>query len=111
MDGSFLSDDQVVVASREYVCIRLATYEDEREAEFLRRVFTGRSAALENTVFAILSADGTKPLVRSGRGPFFAFEDADGYGNANAITVMKQHARQRGTIEHTEAAGHGGISS
>jgi hypothetical protein len=30
MDGSFLSDEQVVAASRNFVCIRLATYEDQQ---------------------------------------------------------------------------------
>jgi len=101
MDGSFLSDDQVVAASREYVCIRLATYEDEREAEFLRRVFTGRSAELANTVFAILSADGTKPLVRAGRGPFFAFKDAADMAT-QMQSLLTQHVRQRRALEHTE---------
>ena len=101
MDGSFLSDEQVVAASREYVCIRLATYEDERETEFLRSVFTGRSGALENTVFAILSADGTKPLVRSGRGPFFAFEDAADMAT-QMESMLKRQARQRGALDHAE---------
>jgi hypothetical protein len=76
MDGSFLSDDNVVAASRKFVCIRLATYEDKRETEFLKTIFVGRSGALENTVFAILSPDGKKPLVQAGRGPFFAYRDA-----------------------------------
>lgn len=101
MDGSFLSDDQVVAASREYICIRLATYEDKRETEFLRQVFTGRSGALENTVFAILAADGSRPIVRPGRGPFFAFEDADDMAK-QMKSLLPQHAGQRGTFEHTE---------
>ena len=75
MDRSFLSDERVVTASRDFVCIRLATYEDAQEAKFLKSVFVGRSGDLENTVFAILSPDAQRNLVR-GRGPFFAFRDA-----------------------------------
>ena len=67
MDRSFLSDDQVVKASRDFVCIRLATYEDGDEAEFLRKVY-GRELA--NTVFTILSPDG-EPVLRPARGPRF----------------------------------------
>lgn len=69
MDRSFLTDEAVIEASRDFVCIRCATYEDEEEAEFLKWVFTGRNGDLENTVFCILSPDGTKKLIRGGRGP------------------------------------------
>lgn len=70
MDRSFLSNADVVHATRDFVCIRLATYEDAEEAEYLRKIFQ-RNGDLENTVFAILSADGSKPLARTGRGPRF----------------------------------------
>ena len=76
MDGSFLSDERVVAASRDFVCIRLATYEDQQEAEFLSRVFRTRFGALENTTFGILSSDGKRNLVTPGRGPMHAFRDA-----------------------------------
>ena len=69
MDRSFLSQPEVVAASRNLVCVRLATYEDAEEARFLASVFVGGSGQLENTVFAILSPDGRTPLVRSGRAP------------------------------------------
>jgi len=75
MDRSYLSNAGVVAASREFVCIRLATYEDADEAAFCKKLYIGRSGELENTVFAILSPE-EKPLVRSGRGPFFAFRNA-----------------------------------
>ena len=67
MDRSFLSNDQVVKASRDFVCIRLATYEDGNEATFLRKVY-GRELA--NTVFTILSPNG-EPVIRAARGPRF----------------------------------------
>ena len=76
MDGSFLSQQEVVTASREFVCIRLATYEDQAETRFLSKIYRGRTGNLENTVFAMLTPDGKDFLVRPGRGPHFAFRDA-----------------------------------
>jgi hypothetical protein len=69
MDRSFLSDPAVVAASREFVCIRLATYESAAEAKVLTSVFQSRSGMLENTVFAFLAPDGKTPLARAGRSP------------------------------------------
>jgi hypothetical protein len=73
MDRSFLSNDQVIEASRNFVCIRLATYEDEAEAEFLRTVYVGRTGDLENTVFVLMTPDTKQNLCRPGRSPNFAF--------------------------------------
>ncbi len=73
MDRSFLSQPSVIEASRRFVCVRLATYESKEEAELLKSIFIGRSGELENTAFAILSSDGKRQLVRSGRSPSFAF--------------------------------------
>src|SRR5947199_8472344 len=76
MDRSFLLQKGVIDASRDFVCIRLATYEDKEEAEYLVQVFRGRMGTLENTVFAIMSPDAKTYLARPGRGPNFAFRDA-----------------------------------
>ncbi len=76
MDGSFLSDANVVAASRDFVCIRTLTYEDAEEAKFLSTVYTGRSGQLENTTFAILSPDGKQKLTRTGRAPFHEYRDS-----------------------------------
>ena len=77
MDKSFLSDQQLVEVSRDFVCLRLATYEDEVEAKYLKSIFSGRrSNQLENTVFAILTPDGKQKLSKSGRSPSWAFRDA-----------------------------------
>ena len=73
MDRSFLSDKGIIRASREFVCARLATYESKEEAEYLSRIFRGRSGQLENTVFCIMSPDGKDKLVRSGRSPGWSF--------------------------------------
>ncbi|MDE0736813.1 MAG: hypothetical protein OSB47_13395 [Pirellulaceae bacterium] len=73
MDRSFLSSRDVVAASRKFVCIRLATYESKKEAEFMETIFLGKGGVLANTVFCILAPDGKTKLVRPGRSPQFAF--------------------------------------
>lgn len=76
MDRSFLTNASVVAASRHFVCIRLATYEDEAEAEFMKSVYIPRSGQLENTTFAILASDGRRKLTAAGRGPNHIFRGA-----------------------------------
>ena len=73
MDRSYLTNEKVVEASRDFVCVRLATYEDEAEGEFLESVFRGRSGELENSVFALLAPDGKTKLTRAGRSPHMVF--------------------------------------
>ena len=75
MDRSFLTNADVIKASRDFVCIRLATYEDDAEAEYLKTIYLGRNGDLENTVFCLLSPDGDENLCRAGRGPQFAFRN------------------------------------
>jgi hypothetical protein len=75
MDRSFLADANVIGVSRQFVCIRLATYEDAEEAKFLKNIFSGRSGELDNTVFALLAPDGKTQLCRPGRSPNFAFRN------------------------------------
>lgn len=67
----------MVRASRDFVCVRPATYESEEEAKFLLDLFGGAGGQLQNTIFAVLAPDGRTRLARSGRGPSFAFTDGD----------------------------------
>lgn len=67
MDRSFLSQADVIAAARKFTCIRLSTYEDEKEAWFLKGLFVGRSGDMENTTFTILSPDGKQVLVPPSR--------------------------------------------
>src|SRR5438132_8002472 len=76
MDRSFLSQPEVIAAARQFVCIRLTTYENASEAKLLKSICPTGSGELENTVFAILSPDGKKPLTRTARSPSHAFDDA-----------------------------------
>ncbi len=76
MDRSFLSQPAVIAASRQYVCARLATYEDEAEGKFLKALVRTGSGELENSVFAIFGPDGKDPLVRPGRSMKGVYKDA-----------------------------------
>jgi hypothetical protein len=76
MDRSFLSQPEVIAASRQFICIRLTTYEDETEQAFMRSLFVGRSGDVENTTVAILAPDGKTPLTRVGRSTKQLFSDA-----------------------------------
>jgi len=84
MDRSFLFDQQVVEASRKFVCIRMATYENKAEAEFTTSIYRSRSGQLENTVFVIMSPDAKKKLTRAGRSPRHYYRDAADLASAMA---------------------------
>ena len=77
MDRSFLSNPAVIRASRNFVCIRLATYENAEEAVVLKSIFAGRNNNLENTVFAILGPDGKHRLTQTGRSAGWAFGESE----------------------------------
>ena len=79
MDRSFLADQDVIAASRKFVCIRLATYENADENEVLKGVFSP-GGVLQNTVFALMSPNGRTSLVRAGRSPAWAFGGQVGRG-------------------------------
>src|SRR4051812_46124084 len=96
MDRSFLSDAEVIAASRQFVCIRLASYEDEGEAKFLKSVFTGKSGELENTVFALLSPDGQKKLMKASRSPRQLFQGAADMAKAMNGIAQKYTAKAGG---------------
>jgi len=82
MDRSFLSGDQLIKATRDFVCIRTATYEDKQEADFLQWAFVGNTGGdLRNFGYCILSPDGKTKLRRSTRGPNFL------YANSNAMAA------------------------
>lgn len=82
MDRSFLSDQAVVIASRQFVCARLATYEDSEESKLLKALVPTRSGELENSVFAILAPDGVTRLVRPGRSMRMGYRDALAFAKA-----------------------------
>jgi hypothetical protein len=68
MDRSFLFQPEVITASRQFVCIRLITYENESEMAFLKSVTRTRSGEVENSSFSIFAPDGKTKLTSAGRG-------------------------------------------
>jgi hypothetical protein len=77
MDRSFLSQPEVIAASRKFVCVRLTTYENKDENDFLKAFSVTRSGEVENTVFTILSPDGKRQLARASRSARQTFGDAE----------------------------------
>jgi hypothetical protein len=106
MDRSVLSHRDVVNASRKFVCIRLATYEDAEEADFLKSIFLGRTGQLENTVFCLLSPDGKRRLTRAGRSPNMVF---GGDGETTVQRMVEEMHRVANTyaLKSTELADRG----
>ena len=100
MDRSFLSQPEVITASRKFVCIRLTTYEDETEAAFSRALFVGGSQDVENTTFALLAPDGKTRLTRAGRGTRGIFADAADM----ARTMNNLAARYKASNDATTAS-------
>ena len=76
MDRSFLSQPAVIAASRAFVCVRLATYEDPLESMFTKALVRTGSGEVENTAFCLLAPDGKKKLSRSARGMDHLYDDA-----------------------------------
>lgn len=91
MDRSYWSDPEVIEAARDFVCIRLVTYENGPEGEFVQSIFRGRDGTLENSIFAILAPDGETPLTRSGRSPSMVF-GADSEELSRAL-LLKEMAK------------------
>jgi len=60
------STKEFIEASREFVCVRLETFENKEHEAIVRRILDGRFA---NTAFCILAPDGETQLTRSSRGP------------------------------------------
>src|SRR5579859_4581424 len=76
MDRSFLSQPEVIAASRQVVCVRLMSYENAAESEFLKGLMTTRSGEVENTTVVVMSPDGKRELTRAGRSTRQVFGDA-----------------------------------
>ena len=63
MDRSFLSDPEVIAASRDFVCVRLVTFEDVEEMEFMNSIYDFRTPT-KNSLFAILDPSAKEHLVQ-----------------------------------------------
>ncbi len=88
-----------MAASRKWICVRLATYENEEEGALIQSFFRGRQGTLENTVVVLLDPDG-EPLTRAGRGPGWLIGEGrgpdavPGEGAAERLaSYLDEHAR------------------
>ncbi|MBL8843615.1 MAG: hypothetical protein JNL90_18990 [Planctomycetes bacterium] len=64
-------------ASRDFVCVRLASFEDEAETRFLDQLAIDRPGDLKNSTFAILSPNTKLPLSAIGRSPQVSYPTDD----------------------------------
>ena len=60
------ASEKVIEASRDFVCIRIETYENKESEKIVRSLLNGRFA---NTAFCIFDPQGKKKLTSAGRGP------------------------------------------
>ncbi len=89
-----MSNKQLIKTSRDFVCIRTATYEDKQEAGFLKWAFLRSPAAdLRNFGFCILSPDGKRQLRRSRRGPNYVYENSAAMA-ADLELIARQFSRK-----------------
>ncbi len=84
---SYMSQPEVITASRNFVCVRMMTYENAAEAEVLKSLWRP-GAPLENTLFAILDPSG-RPLTRGVRSPGSLYNDA--HALAAALNDVSSH--------------------
>jgi len=98
-----LSNTQLIKTSRDFVCIRTATYEDKQEAGFLKWAFLRSPAAdLRNFGFCILSPDGKRQLRRSRRGPNYVYENSAAMA-ADLELIARQFSRKTTKSESDRA--------
>lgn len=93
MDRSFLSGKATIDASREFVCVRLPTYESREEVNFLKTLYVSTTGEIANTMFALLSPAGKTRLSEADRSP------AQVFGG-----VINRRSGQPGATEQNEAA-------
>ena len=98
-----MSNKQLIKISRDFVCIRTATYEDKREAGFLKWAFVrSRAEELRNFGFCILSPDGKRKLRRSLRGPNFVYKNSAAMA-ADLVLIARQFPRKTTKSESNRA--------
>ena len=77
MDTSFLSNPTLIKASRAFVCVRVATYENALESAFIETLGAARRGGVANTAFVLLAPDGETRLTKAGRSPRQLFDSDD----------------------------------
>lgn len=73
---------EFVELSRSFVCVRLDTYESEKNQKVVREVLHGK---LANTAFVVFAPDGKTQLCRSSRSPGMTFGNKGWRKDGNAL--------------------------
>ncbi|MEE3372045.1 MAG: thioredoxin family protein [Planctomycetota bacterium] len=94
---SYLMQPAVVAASRDFVSIRLLTYENKSEYDYMESLLGVSPGTLPNTVFCILAPDGQTQLVRAGRGP------RHGYSGARSMAAGMRRIATRYPVRADQA--------
>jgi hypothetical protein len=100
------SQKDFIDASRDYVCVRLESYESKEHQDMVREFLNGR---FENTAFCLLAPDGKERLSSTGRSPKQGLGGGPGRRNGGGrddavIATMKTVAKKYPTKgEESEA--------
>ena len=86
------SQEEFIVASRAFVCVRLESYESKEHQDMVRSFLGGR---FENTAFCLLAPDGRERLSGTGRSPSMGLRTRGRRGGRNGDdgAVIKEMAR------------------
>lgn len=83
--NSLFAQKEFIELSREFVCLRLETYESEANQALVRKYLNGK---LANTAFVVLSPDGKRELSRASRSPSMSFGAMRSEGEVKMDTVL-----------------------
>ena len=96
MDRSYLSNAEVIQASRKFVCVRLETYENADEMKFMQSIYDYRTPT-KNSLFAILDPSAKRHLVKPGRSMKTTF--ADGAAMAEGMKKVSAEYAKAGAMQ------------
>lgn len=83
----------MIEASRDFVCVRPQTYENEAETKVLKYVFSG-GGVLRNTSFALMDPNGEK-LTRGARSPKMTYRTEERFAEALVSTAEKYEKKAK----------------
>lgn len=88
MQNSLFASEKVIEASRDFVCIRIETFENKESEKMVRSLLNGRFA---NTAFCIFDPHGKRRLTNAGRGPNLL---GGGRGEDKDVASVARHMKR-----------------
>lgn len=82
------SNPDVIEISNKFVCVRIESYESEKNQKIVRSYLDGR---FENTAFCVLAPDGKKRLSATGRGPRQVFGSSPDNFVSELETILEKY--------------------